>query len=58
MIGADKIIEKKKEYLFPSSWGNHFYKNPPEIVKGDMQYLYTNNSKKYIKFLVEEIQNL
>lgn len=50
MIGADKIIEKKKEYLFPSSWGNHFYKNPPEIVKGDMQYLYDNTGKKYVDF--------
>ena len=50
MIGAEKIIEKKKEYLFPSSWGNHFYKNPPEIVKGDMQYLYDNSGKEYIDF--------
>ena len=30
MIGADKIIQKKKEFLFPSSHGNHFYKNPPQ----------------------------
>lgn len=50
MIGAEKIIEKKKEYLFPSSWGNHFYKNPPEIVKGDMQYLYDSTGKEYIDF--------
>lgn len=50
MIGAEKIIEKKKEYLFPSSHGNHFYKNPPQIVKGDMQYLYDSEGKKYIDF--------
>lgn len=50
MIGPDKIIEKKKNYLFPSSHGNHFYKNPPQIVKGDMQYLYDNEGKKYIDF--------
>ncbi len=50
MIGADKIIEKKKEYLYPSSHGNHFYKNPPHIVKGDMQYLYDDKGNKYIDF--------
>lgn len=50
MIGADKIIQKKKEFLFPSSHGNHFYKNPPQIVKGDMQYLYDDQGKEYIDF--------
>lgn len=50
MIGSDKIIEKKKQYLFPSSHGNHFYKNPPQIVKGDMQYLYDEKGNKYIDF--------
>ncbi|GAA0084055.1 acetylornithine transaminase [Clostridium sp. CTA-7] len=50
MIGAEKIIQKKKQYLFPSSQGNHFYKNPPQIVKGDMQYLYDDKGNKYIDF--------
>ena len=50
MIGADKIIEKKKEYLLPSSHKNHFYKNPPQIVRGDMQYLYDDTGKRYIDF--------
>lgn len=50
MIGADKIIEKKKEYLLPSSHKNHFYKNPPQIVRGDMQYLFDNTGKRYIDF--------
>lgn len=50
MIGAENIIEKKKQYLFPSSYGNHFYKNPPQIVKGDMQYLYDDKGNKYIDF--------
>ena len=49
-IGAEKIIEKKKEYLFPCGFSNHFYKNPPQIVKGDMQYLYDSNGKKYLDF--------
>jgi 4-aminobutyrate aminotransferase len=47
-IGPDKIIEKKKEFLFPCS--HHFYKNPPQIVKGEMQYLYDTESKKYVDF--------
>lgn len=50
MIGAEKIIEKKKEFLFPSSQGNHFYKNPPQIVRGDMQYLYDDKGNEYIDF--------
>lgn len=50
MIGADKIIQKKKDFLFPSSHANHFYKNPPQIVKGDMQYLYDDQGKQYIDF--------
>ncbi|MGL5379087.1 aspartate aminotransferase family protein, partial [Clostridium sp.] len=50
MSSVDKIIEKKQEYLFPSSHKNHFYKNPPEIVKGDMQYLFDSEGKRYIDF--------
>ena len=50
MIGAQKIIEKKKEYLYPSAQQNHFYKEPPQIVKGDMQYLYDDKGKEYIDF--------
>lgn len=47
-IGTKKIIEKKKEFLFPCS--HHFYKNPPQIVKGKMQYLYDSEGKKYLDF--------
>lgn len=47
-IGPDKIIEKKKDYLFPCS--NHFYKNPPQIVRGEMQYLFDSKGKKYLDF--------
>lgn len=48
-IGPNKIIEKKKEYLCPPSF-NHFYQNPPQIVKGEMQYLYDEQGKKYLDF--------
>lgn len=45
-IGPKKIIEKKKAFLFPCS--HHFYKNPPQIVKGEMQYLFDSKGKKYL----------
>lgn len=47
-IGTEKIIQKKKEFLFPCS--QHFYKNPPQIVKGEMQYLFDSEGKKYLDF--------
>ena len=47
-IGPDKIIEKKKDFLFPCA--QHFYKDPPQIVKGSMQYLYDSTGKKYLDF--------
>jgi len=47
-LGPQKIIEKKKEFLFPCS--QHFYKNPPQIVRGEMQYLYDSEGKKYLDF--------
>ena len=47
-IGPEKIIEKKKEFLFPCS--QHFYKSPPQIVKGKMQYLFDSEGKKYLDF--------
>lgn len=47
-IGPEKIIEKKREFLFPCS--HHFYKNPPQIVRGKMQYLFDSEDKKYLDF--------
>ena len=47
-IGPEKIIQKKKDFLFPCS--QHFYKNPPQIVKGKMQYLFDSEGKKYLDF--------
>jgi 4-aminobutyrate aminotransferase len=47
-IGPEKIIQKKKEFLFPCS--QHFYKKPPQIVKGEMQYLFDSEGKKYLDF--------
>ena len=47
-IGPEKIIQKKKEFLFPCS--QHFYKSPPQIVSGQMQYLFDSEGKKYLDF--------
>ena len=45
-IGPAAIIEKKKKYIMPCL--AHFYKNPQEMVKGSMQYLWDSNGKKYL----------
>lgn len=47
-IGPENIIQKKKEFLFPCS--QHFYKSPPQIVRGKMQYLFDSQGKKYLDF--------
>jgi 4-aminobutyrate aminotransferase and related aminotransferases len=47
-IGPDNILKKRREYLFPAT--ANFYKSPPQIVKGEMQYLFDENNKKYIDF--------
>lgn len=48
-IRQQQVIDNKKTYLCPPSW-NHFYQNPPVIVKGEMQYLYDETGKKYLDF--------
>lgn len=47
-IGAAKILEKRADFLFPST--ANFYRNPPQITRGDMQYLFDENNKKYVDF--------
>lgn len=45
-IGAQSIVEKKRQYIMPCL--GHFYKEPPQFVKGAMQYLYDSAGKKYL----------
>ena len=45
-IGAQKIIEKKKQFIMPCL--GHFYREPRQFVRGDMQYLFDNEGKKYL----------
>jgi 4-aminobutyrate aminotransferase-like enzyme len=47
-IGPEKVIQKKKEYQVPCSY--HFYQEPPQLVRGEMQYLYDSEDKKYLDF--------
>lgn len=47
-IGPDNILAKRKEYFFPAT--SCFFKNPPQIVAGSMQYLFDNTNKKYVDF--------
>jgi len=47
-IGPDKVIAKKKEYQIPCSY--HFFQDPPQLVRGEMQYLYDTTDKKYLDF--------
>ena len=47
-LGPQEIIEKKKKYLIPCVY--HFYKNPPQIVRGQGMYLYDSQGKKYLDF--------
>lgn len=45
---ADKIVDLKRKYMVPCSY--HFYKRPPVIVKGEMQFLYGSDGTKYRDF--------
>ncbi|MCL1988354.1 MAG: aspartate aminotransferase family protein [Firmicutes bacterium] len=47
-IGAEEILEMRKEYMFPCL--GYFYQNPPQFVEGKMQYLWDVNGKKYLDF--------
>ncbi|MBN2591479.1 MAG: aspartate aminotransferase family protein [Sedimentisphaerales bacterium] len=47
-LGPQEIIEKKKKYMIPCVY--HFYKNPPQIVRGQGMYLYDSQGKKYLDF--------
>ena len=47
-IGPENIMKKRQQYFFPAT--SSFYKEPPQIVMGSMQYLYDHNNKKYTDF--------
>jgi len=47
-IGPVSILAKRGKYFFPAT--SCFYKNPPQIVRGSMQYLFDQDNNKYIDF--------
>lgn len=48
MYTSEEVIQMRREYLMPCL--GHFYKEPPVFARGEMQYLYDNNGKKYLDF--------
>lgn len=47
-MSAEEILQMRREYLMPCL--GYFYKNPPVLVRGEMQYLYDESGKKYLDF--------
>ena len=45
-IGPKAILEKKKKYIMPCL--AHFYNEPRQMVRGEMQYLYDSEGRKYL----------
>ncbi len=45
-IGAKNIIDKKKKFIMPCL--GHFYFEPPQFVRGEMQYLFDDKGNKYL----------
>ena len=44
--GTKLNLEKKKKYIMPCL--AHFYKEPRQFVKGEMQYLFDSEGRKYL----------
>ncbi len=45
-IGPEEVVRKKKEYIIPCVY--HFYAQPMQLVRGEMQYLYDHTGKQYL----------
>jgi 4-aminobutyrate aminotransferase-like enzyme len=45
-IGAERIIEKKRQFLIPCVY--HFYRRPPQIVRGSGVFVYDAQGKRYM----------
>lgn len=48
MYNSEEVLQMRKDYLMPCL--GYFYKNPPVFQRGEMQYLYDNEGKKYLDF--------
>ena len=45
-IGPEAILAKKRRYLIPCTY--HFYKDAPQIVRGQGVYVYDSQGKRYM----------
>ncbi len=45
-IGPDRIIEKKRQFLIPCVY--HFYRRPPQIVRGSGVFVYDSEGRRYM----------
>jgi len=45
-IGPKAILDKKRRYLIPCTY--HFYRDPPQIVRGQGVHLYDSTGKRYL----------
>lgn len=45
-LGPKAILEKKKKYIMPCL--AHFYREPRQMVRGFMQYLFDSEGRKYL----------
>ncbi|WHX49779.1 aspartate aminotransferase family protein [Paenibacillus woosongensis] len=46
--GPDHILQQRQQHFYPCT--SHFYRTPPQIVKGEMQYLYDHENRRYTDF--------
>lgn len=47
-IGPEAVLEKKRAHLVP--WPRHFYERPPQVVRGELQYLFDHTGRRYLDF--------
>lgn len=48
MNQSEEILQMRRDYMMPCL--GYFYKNPPVFVKGEMQYLFDEEGKRYLDF--------
>ncbi|WP_055106609.1 aspartate aminotransferase family protein [Paenibacillus ihumii] len=46
--GPEHILQQRQQHFYPCT--SYFYRNPPQIVKGEMQYLYDHENRRYTDF--------
>ena len=47
-LGPQLILEKKRQYLLPCLY--HFYRDPPQFVRGQGCYMYDSKGREYLDF--------